>query len=694
MRGKNYLFLFFFVVLFLQIFQLFYFNRASFYEKYNYAYWKDRFEHSQWQLPLSSRIIGDDGLFSYVGYTLARGEDPSKINPETPPVGKYLIGFSILLFKNPVFYSLFFGFFTLLVFYFLSLKMLKDRLYAYFSTLVLFLDPLFFTQFWKSWIDSVQLFFLLLNFLLLIYLENKQKQSLVLSLFCGLSLGLFFQTKFPILFPVIFLLELFIFVKQGLSKKLVLYLLGLAIGILLPYYQYFILGYNFIDFLKLEKFITNFYLQSKLETHIGAIWQTLLFGNFPLISGLGFTKTLEWWLLWPCSFIISIFVLFSLFKLKNKYLFIKGIGIFSFLSLLIFAVIPSYPRYLLLVIPFFYILFSFFIKTYLKSSYKKIVISSVLIYGVINAYLFLLPKPDIFLNNFYYNFSNQYFRDVYEENIISKKIDMDRDKFYYISKKTMDDAKVRKIEIKELKKSIPLLSNKGFVRLKILYKTQDLGSFTQEKTIFLTKVNSQWKLNWDWNLLLNGFDKKYSVRTTIVYGKRGSIIQNGEVLAKDDIGYLILVNPDKLNLSQETEMLEFIEKLSAVVPVRLQNTYLENTLSNTFVPLVTTYRDLTIVEKEKIATFKGISLIQYPSRLYKSSNLKFSDLVNTFYPECCSRIYSSYNYHGLSGLEKKYDDILSGYSGGKIQIIDKNEKVIKTIVNKEFKNGQDVNISL
>lgn len=93
---------------------------------------------------MSKRIIGDDGLFSYVGYNLAKGADPSLINPETQPVGKYLIGFSILFFKNSSFYSLIFGFLSLTFFYILARKLLKDKVISVFILLVLFFGPLIF----------------------------------------------------------------------------------------------------------------------------------------------------------------------------------------------------------------------------------------------------------------------------------------------------------------------------------------------------------------------------------------------------------------------------------------------------------------------------------------------------------------------------------------------------------------------
>ena len=220
------------LILILQTILLIFFNRSLLLKNYDVNYWKDRFEHSQWQMPMSERIIGDDGLYSYVGLSLVNGLSPSQFNPETPPLGKYLIGLSIKLFNNPVYYSIFIGIITIYLYFLLSKIVLKNDLFAIFATLILFTDPLFFSQFWKSWLDMLQLMFLLLS-ILSIYKSGKQKNSYYLIL-SGLSLGFFAQSKFPILFPVIFIFELFWVYKNKLINKYLFYLAGLILGILLP----------------------------------------------------------------------------------------------------------------------------------------------------------------------------------------------------------------------------------------------------------------------------------------------------------------------------------------------------------------------------------------------------------------------------------------------------------------------------
>ncbi len=694
MKSKKFLLFFFLIIFVIQIFQVLYFNRFNFSEKYDVSYWKDRFEHSQWQLPLSKRIIGDDGIFSYVGYRLVQGDDPSKNNPETAPVGKYLIGISIALFNNPIYYSLFFGLLSLVTFFFIAKKLLKDITLAIFVTTILLLDPLFFTQFWKSWVDIAQLFFLLLNVLFLILLNERKNNRFLFSLISGLSLGLFLQTKLPILFPLIYILESIIFLKNKLLKEYSFYFFGIIFGTILPYFQYFILGHSLLDFIKLEKYILSFYTKSQLSTNFGSILGVLLFGKFQSLNQTGFVKILEWWIFWPLSFVVSVFTFLKLSKEKNNFV-LKGIGVFIILSLVIFSIIPSYPRYLLLVIPFIYLFLGYFVKKYIKNTPKVIFIIIVSFFGLLNSYLFLLPKPDMVLSDFYYNFSHQFFQDIYKQDILKNSELTDIDKFRFITQKSLSDASVKEIEIKELDRKINLLSDNGFVKVRITYKTQDLGSFTEEKVINLNKESSDWKVKWDWDILLIGFRPHYQIKTNLILGKRGDIIsKTGEYLAKDQESYLILINPEKIDTKKENEMLLLVGKLADKVSVRIQNAYLENSLPGDSVPIATINKDISDLEKEKLLSYPGLSLIRYPSRVYVESNLEVGTTNNTFYDECCTRIYSSYSYHGLNGFEKTFDNSLWGYSGGSIDILDEKGKVIRTILKKDAKNGQNVILTL
>ena len=103
----------------------FYSQRGYYTQTFNADYWKDKYDQSPWQLPLSTRPVGDDGLYLYQGHAMIHGADPSLLSAEVPPLGKYLIGFFTVFLRYPALYGIFVGALTLFVFYFLCQRILK-----------------------------------------------------------------------------------------------------------------------------------------------------------------------------------------------------------------------------------------------------------------------------------------------------------------------------------------------------------------------------------------------------------------------------------------------------------------------------------------------------------------------------------------------------------------------------------------
>lgn len=688
---KKFIIIFCLLIIFFQLFQIIYSQKAIFLENYDVGYWKDRFEHSQWALPLSKRIIGDDGLFAYIGYDLINGGSITGFDAEVPPLGKYFIGLSIKVFNNPFYYAIFFGISSLIAFYIISVKVLDNKIKALLPISILFLDPLFFSQFYKSMLDICQLFFLLLNVFFIISLagnKNLSRKSIyLLSLFAGISLGFFSQVKYPMLLPVLIIIETILFFIGKFKKEYILFLGGFCIAFLVSNIKFFLDGNSLIEFLKFQKYVLSFYTKSQLAVHNDAIWSTFFFGKFPDITGGKLIRVEEWWVLWIIAGIVVLpTIIVKLFR-KGPIIW-KGFGLFILLSFFTYTLLPVYPRYLILVLPFIYLFLVHIFYKLFNFKIANVFFVLILLYGLFHARFFLQDDPNKILNSFYYNFSNQYFQDIHKENI--NKLPMARDDFRLISQTALSDAGVKSIKVHELSKDFN--DSKGNVKLKIEYFTQDLGSFFEEKDLKLLKNNGKWKIDWDWNLVFNGFFPDFSLQTERILGKRGAIIDiHGKTLAQDEKGYLVSVNPQKIDLKKENEMLKFISALGDVKDPHLQNAYLENYLSGTYVPLISLFYPLDEKNKAKLLSFPGVKVTSYQSRVYRG--LDPLTIRNTLYEECCTRIYSK-NYHGNEGLERKYEELLSGIDGGRIVIKDKAGNVVRTVLKREAKIGQDVMLGL
>lgn len=692
---KNWLLFFCLVIIILQFAQIGYFKRAVFLQSYDANYWKDRFEHSQWAFPLSQRIIGDDGIYSYGGYRLIQGDSIETTNSNKPPVGIYLIGLSILFFKNPVFSELIIGIGTVIFFYLLALELLKDKKLALMTATLFTLEPFIFSNFAITLLDLPQLFFLLINLVFLLYAVKNKKFSSLLILISGLSLGFFTETKPPLLLPIIIGLESIYLYKQKYFWQFFPMAIGFTIGIITPYFRYFQLGHNLIDYIKLHKYMASIYYSGHNQLFPLSIWQSLFLGYFPDVVSGKLTKIGNWWPFLPIVVIAGMAqTIKTLFQRKSP-LFLKGLAVFFLIVLVIYTLVPSYARYLVLAIPFLYIFAAEFLKKYAAKPILLGAFIIIAIAGLFYSSYLLIPTPDNILQGFKYNFTHQFFQDIYMEDIsASNRITYSKQQFRELNQKALTNASIVDVNFKELSRSIPYLGKAGQVKYLVTYTTRDLGKFSEEKTVLLTNDRGEWKIDWNWNLLLNSFKPGDKFILNINSGKRGTIYDSkGNVLASDQNALLIKINPDKIDTKREQAMLKLLGGISSQQGVYLQNSYLENTLPNTYVPVLTTITTLYKTQLDELNTYPGLTLEMYTSRLYAinalSKNL-ITPVKNTRFSERFTRIYSSTNYHGIDGIEKKYDKQLSGYNGGILTLVDENGKLIRTLISRQPKNGTDI----
>lgn len=119
-------------------------SRVRFTEKYDAAYWSWAYSVSQYVLgEKAERGMSDNELYAYAGWHYIRGGDPIGVNFDHPPLGKYLLGLSIVLFNNPLAIFIPIGASLLIVFNLLALKLFQNKLIAFVSVLIFSFDPLF-----------------------------------------------------------------------------------------------------------------------------------------------------------------------------------------------------------------------------------------------------------------------------------------------------------------------------------------------------------------------------------------------------------------------------------------------------------------------------------------------------------------------------------------------------------------------
>ncbi len=312
--------------------------------------------------------LPDETLYSYIGGALVKGKSPIFLNPEVPPFGTYLIGLSALIFNNQHIIILFFAVLDLYLIY-----LLGKQIYSYYITpiipVVLFsLEPMFKNQLiYTPLLDIIQLSFLLGIFYFfnkfILSKHNSIKYILIVNILLGFFIATkFFGTGFAVVLAIIFTLFMY---SEFRKIKLFLFTLPIAVFVLyLNYIKVLIDGYPLNRFLGIQRWIFE-YNQGHV-TQPFTIWSLIFFnkwyvwfGNKQVISDP------QWLITWPVITTISIITMLISFIKKNikKELAILLFWILIYLILMSF--VQASARYLIILIPFLYLVSIYAIEQYI-----------------------------------------------------------------------------------------------------------------------------------------------------------------------------------------------------------------------------------------------------------------------------------------------------------------------------------------
>lgn len=302
--------------------------------------------------------VPDEVIQAYSGGAFIRGMNPIYVLPDTPPLGKYLIGLSTLFFNNENTIILIFSVLSLVLMYILSNQIFKSNLLAIIPSFLLSFEPIFKNQIvYAPLLDIFQLVFLLCAFIFFNKAINSKKSWLYL-LIANVFVGLFISTKFFITGVIIeaaFYLVLLIRKDWRKILELSLTVPVAAIILLLSYVRVLVLGYPFLKFLGIQKWVF-LYHRSQLILPF-SIWPLMSFnkwyvwyGSKPVISDP------QWLVTWPIVTLTTIItaILGVLKKIKlneNVWVLISwSLLYFGFFS---FGQISS--RYFVILMPILYI---------------------------------------------------------------------------------------------------------------------------------------------------------------------------------------------------------------------------------------------------------------------------------------------------------------------------------------------------
>jgi len=325
--------------------------------------------------------IADEILFAYAGWYYINGGSPILVNPENPPLGKYLVGLSIKFFNNEKFPTLIFGFLSLFSFFLLCRLFLKKTWIALLPVAFFSWERLFQEQF--LYLPLFELFaFTFLNFTIYFFVkaEKDSRYFLASSFFLG---ALWATRPWMATIPLIGAwVSYFFLIKE--PKKIFSWLVSLPVAVVvlsLSYLKLFLEGWSLYKVLSVQKWIL-WYHQSRL-INFGSIWPLIYLNHWYVWWGdKPYLPMVQWNLFWPIfitlALIFSVLVFlkiagFAKNRLKNfnfdQRITILCLWVAFYLAFLSIGNINS--RYVFYLLPYCYVLGFYFLYSFYLSLVKK-----------------------------------------------------------------------------------------------------------------------------------------------------------------------------------------------------------------------------------------------------------------------------------------------------------------------------------
>lgn len=669
-------------------------NRALLFSRFDVEYWKDKYEQSQWKLPLSKRTIGDDGLYLYEGYRLIRGEDPSLVNAEVPPLGKYLIGSAIVLFGNGHWYGFLVALGALVATYGVGLILFGAPVPALIITTLLATDPLFTNQYTLTMMDALQAALLTIAILLLLLIRTFPRKVLVLGAVCGGVVGLFSEAKIAILTPILAVIGCVYLWRHAKTLFVpLLFLVCIGFGYILPYVPYFFLDHSLLDWLKLQKWIIAFYQHSQLTPTWGSAIVTLIAGYYQNIFTRSWLPASEWTPVWTVLFLSSIVGVWKLFRTKKSDWGLVLVFAVTFLSLGLLCITPFWTRYLVAILPLLYLSGGIMLMRVTPPLFYVLVVILLFI-NAASSWHILFPSPAATVKQFAYQLEHSLFSDLYEDLTNDSKSRVTRQDFRKFALTTLYDGEIESLQVRPVSTD-PIKNRSPYVlTAEVTYITRQLGSFTRRISIPFVREDNRWRIPWSWEYLIPGLSEQRHLETTVFPARRGSILASDKKpLAEDVPGYLVSVIPERIDRSAEDAMLSTLETVfdGTLPKVAIHQRIVGGTLASRAIAVGVIPHPKDDPNILRLTAFPGIVLTDALTRIIHPNNVvDIGEIKNTMYSECCSRIYSTTAYDGTTGVEFKKNSELKGYAGGSLILRDESGSAVDTFIARPSYDGKNV----
>ncbi|MDQ3009004.1 MAG: hypothetical protein M3Q81_05455 [bacterium] len=611
-----------------------YFARAAYVLPWEYQYLQNAYDHSQWSIPLSTRILSDNQLYQVAGYKIVQGADLFSINPEVPPLGKYLYGLAAVHLGNPHWASAIIYLLTLLAFWLCTRSITTNQVGQAMAAFLFVTTPLVFAQLSQTMLDLPQLLFLLLHLVAMSKVitaitsfdQVKNPLSWLYLLLAGLSLGAFAGTKIPLFVPVILVVDAVFLVLayswSGVSLKMRLFTSGVYVAVLCGvsaavyvalYTPYFLSGHSLLDFLGAQKWMLSFYMNSSTTSTLGIAVVTVLGGWWRGWSdSMPWQLVREWTLLWPILLSAAIYRFSFLLKLREykSSLIEVYILVTAFALFFVMLVTPFWPRYFLLVLPLLIVVFSKIVAVHQR------VVGAVILLSALHFCWYVFSPPTPMLEFVAQKWEQQHYRDLYEYSSPNIRESISREDFTFLMESLDAELQVSTVSARVITTNASRFSLDGSAEME-LTKYTPLGAWSYPVALLLSNSLHQWQLDSYKELVAPGFEEGDTLVMELDQVSDGVLkTRDGVILSRPGTQAMLYVTADKIGSDQE--FLQRVESVTGVRPVDLEKIIYvdgEPSIPQEIAPLLP-----DIASDSELIQHPAIKLVLAPSREYSAED--------------------------------------------------------------------------
>lgn len=327
------------------------------------------FFDSQYRNPHPAGFIPDEIAYGYAGGALIRGGNPVEFIPEAPPLGKYLIGLSAVVFNNANILVLVFGILGLVMYYLVARQILRSQLLSLLAVVLVITEELYRNQYvYVPLFDLFQFFFL---FGMFYFFNGALKTSghvLRYMVFAQICVGCFIATKFFMSGIALVLPMVFTLIIQHDFRRLKVFILTSWIPVvvlLMTYLRVFAYGYTWNKFLGIQKWIFIYWKGAVALPF--TIWDLLFFNRWHTWWGDNqMLSDPQWSITWPIiACVCGVTILVYIFRIIPRKKELEVLLWFAVWYGLFLSIGISTARYFVIYLPVLYLIGIYGITEYL-----------------------------------------------------------------------------------------------------------------------------------------------------------------------------------------------------------------------------------------------------------------------------------------------------------------------------------------